>query len=183
MTIFIIIWSLWFLSEILINRLIRSGSSDSKNKDKGSIHIIWITIGIANTAGILFAMFSHFPISNAIAYVGLFLIVLGMIIRFVAVRSLGRLFTVDVTIRKDHYLKKDGMYQILRHPSYTGSLISFLGFGISLNNWISGIIIITLVTAAMLYRIKIEEQLLIEQFGDEYRSYMKNTYRLLPWIF
>jgi protein-S-isoprenylcysteine O-methyltransferase Ste14 len=183
MILFIIIWSLWFLSEILLNRLVRSSSSDSKNKDKGSIHIIWITIGIANLSGILCAVFLHCPMGIVFTYIGLLLIVTGMIIRFIAIRSLGRLFTVDVTIRKDHYIKKDGMYKIVRHPSYTGSLISFLGLGFSLNNWISTIIIITLVTAAMLYRIKIEEQLLIEQFGDEYKSYMKNTYRILPWVY
>lgn len=183
MILFIIIWSLWFLSEILLNRLVRSGSSDSKNKDKGSIHIIWITIGFANLAGIISSIFLPCPMGNVLTYIGLLLIVTGMMIRFIAIWSLGRLFTVDVTIRKDHFIKKDGLYKIIRHPSYTGSLISFLGLGCSLNNWISTIIIITLVTAAMLYRIKIEEQLLIEQFGDEYISYMKNSYCLLPWVY
>jgi protein-S-isoprenylcysteine O-methyltransferase Ste14 len=183
MTIFIIIWLLWFLSEILLNRLIRSGSTDRKNKDKGSIHIIWITVGVANTIGILSTMFINCPIGDRVPYVGLILIVAGIIFRFTAIRSLGRLFTVDVTIRKDHYLKKDGMYRIIRHPSYTGMLISFLGFGASLNNWISLATITILVTAAMLYRIKIEEQLLTEQFKEDYLNYMKKTYRLIPWIY
>jgi hypothetical protein len=59
MTLFIIIWSAWFLSEILLNRLVRSGSTDKKKNDKGSIHLIWITIGIANTSGILCAILTH----------------------------------------------------------------------------------------------------------------------------
>ena len=185
MLIFIIIWSLWFISEILLNRFLRSGNHDKKDQDKGSINIIWITIGIANSVGIIFSIFFHIPISNLliIPYFGLILIILGMILRFISVWSLGRLFTVDVTIRDHHKIKKDGIYSIIRHPSYSGSLLSFIGFGISLNNWISLIIISILVTIAMLYRIKIEERLLIDQFGFEYLDYTKKTYRLIPWIY
>ncbi|HZX63206.1 MAG TPA: isoprenylcysteine carboxylmethyltransferase family protein, partial [Bacteroidales bacterium] len=127
----------------------------------------------------------HIPISNVlfIPYLGLILIILGMILRFISVWSLGRLFTVDITIRDNHKIKKDGVYRIIRHPSYSGSLLSFIGFGISLNNWISLIIISILLTIAMLYRIKIEERLLIDQFGFKYLDYTKRTYRLIPWIY
>lgn len=185
MPIFILIWSAWFLSEILLNRIFRSRNTDKKNLDKGTIRIIWITIGIANSLGIVSAMFLKFPISSYILIpcVGLFLIVTGMIIRFVAIISLGRFFTVDVTIRDNHKIKKDGIYKLIRHPSYTGSLLSFIGFGISLNNWISLFIISLLVIAAMLNRIKIEEKLLLDQFGIEYMDYIKKTYRLIPWIY
>ena len=185
MIIFIITWSFWFISEILLNRLMHSGKTDKKKLDKGSIRIIWITIGLANSLGIIFTVFFKVPISKSliIPYTGLALIIAGMIIRFVSIWSLGRMFTVDVTILKDHKLKKDGVYSIIRHPSYMGSLLSFIGFGISLNNWISLAIITILITVAMLYRIKIEEKLLISQFGSEYSEYMKRTSRLIPFIY
>lgn len=185
MTIFIIIWSIWFLSEIMLNRLFHSGSRDKKNLDKGTIRIIWITIGIANSLGIIAAMFIRLSISNnlLIPYLGLSLIITGMIVRFISILTLGRFFTVDITIRDNHKIKKDGVYKLIRHPSYTGSLLSFIGFGISLNNWISLLIISVPVTFAMLNRIKIEESLLIDQFGAEYQNYMKKTYRLIPWIY
>ena len=130
MLIFIIIWSLWFISEILLNRFLRSGNHDKKDQDKGSINIIWITIGIANSVGIIFSIFFHIPISNLliIPYFGLILIILGMILRFISVWSLVRLFTVDVTILDHHKIKKDGIYSIILHPSYSGSLLSFIGF-------------------------------------------------------
>jgi protein-S-isoprenylcysteine O-methyltransferase Ste14 len=185
MMIFIIIWSLWFISEILLNRIFRSGNKDKKNLDRGTIRIIWITISIANSIGILSAIFLKFPISShlLIPYFGLFLIAGGMIFRFISILSLGKYFTVDVTIRDDHRIKKDGLYQIIRHPSYTGSILSFIGFGISLNNWISLFIISLLVISAMLHRIKVEEKLLVDEFGNEYVDYMKKTYRLVPWIY
>jgi protein-S-isoprenylcysteine O-methyltransferase Ste14 len=182
---FIVIWTIWFVSEIMLNRLFRSGNYGKNDQDKGSTRIIWITIGIANTLGILSAVFLKAPLSHLsiIQYSGLLLIVAGIIIRLIAIFSLGRFFTVDVTILDHHKLKTDGLYRLIRHPSYLGSLISFFGFGISLNNWISLIIIFIPVTLAMLYRIKIEEQLLTKQFGTEYSDYIKKTFRLIPWIY
>ena len=182
---FIIVWSIWALSEIILSRLLRSGQSDKKGQDKGSFRIIWMTVGIANALGIFCTVYFNFPISSLIIiqYLGLFLILTGMTIRFIAVWSLGRLFTVDVTIRENHIIKKDGLYRIIRHPSYTGSILSFIGFGISLNNWLSLVIITVLVSLAMHYRIKIEEKILTEQFGSDYIDYTKTTYRLIPFIY
>jgi protein-S-isoprenylcysteine O-methyltransferase Ste14 len=185
MLIFIIIWSVWFISEIVLNSFLRSGSDDKKNQDKGSLIIIWATIFIAINLGVVSIYLFQIPISNSfiIPYFGLFLIIVGMIFRFISIWSLGRLFTVNVTIRDNHRIKKDGLYRFIRHPAYLGSLISFVGLGISFNNWLSLIIISILVTIAMLYRIRIEEKLLIEQFGAEYSDYMKTTFRLVPWIY
>jgi protein-S-isoprenylcysteine O-methyltransferase Ste14 len=61
--------------------------------------------------------------------------------------------------------------------------MSFIGFGISLNNWISLIIIVIPITIAFIHRIKIEEQLMLKQFGVDYSEYMNKTYRLLPKIY
>jgi protein-S-isoprenylcysteine O-methyltransferase Ste14 len=185
MTIFIIIWSIWFISEILLNRLFRSGRGDKIGQDRGTIRIIWITIGIANSLGIISAIFIRILISRfeIVPYIGLVLIIFGMILRFISILSLGKLFTVDVTIRNNHKIKKTGVYSIIRHPSYLGSILSFIGFGISLNNWISLLIISIMVTIAMLNRIKVEERILTEQFGNEYLDYMKKTYCLFPLIY
>jgi protein-S-isoprenylcysteine O-methyltransferase Ste14 len=185
MLVFIVIWSIWFISEILLNRFCRSKDNDKQSADMGSLRIIWITIGIANSLGILTAVFIELPISGyvLVQYIGLVIIVCGIIFRFISILSLGKFFTVDVTIRKEHKIKKDGMYRLIRHPSYTGSLVSFLGFGISLNNLLSLVLIFVPVFFAMLHRIAIEEKFLIDQFGTEYTDYMKKTHRLIPWLF
>lgn len=183
--VFIIVWSIWFISEILLNSLLRSGSGDKKGQDKGTKRFIWVTIAIANSLAVFIAIIFKFPVSSSVivSYIGLVVIVLGMVLRFMAIWTLGRYFTVDVTIRENHKLKKDGLYSILRHPSYSGSVLSFIGFGLSLNNWLSLFIVSVLVTMAMLRRIKVEEKLLTDQFGAEYLDFMKNTYRLIPWIY
>jgi len=185
MIIFWIVWMIWFTSEILLNRFMRSGPEDKKNQDRGSVRLIWMIIALANTSGILFTVYTEIPISGHyfLPYIGLIVIAIGMILRFASIRTLGRFFTVDVTIRDNHALKKGGLYKIVRHPSYSGSLLSFIGFGISLNNWLSLITITILITIAFLYRIRIEEKALINQFGSDYLDYKNKTYCLIPWIY
>lgn len=185
MSVFNIIWIIWCASEVLLNRLIRSGADDKKKQDRGSLIFIWLMITLAISSGIIFPKHINIPISDQllIPYFGLFIIVLGMALRFFSIWSLGRFFTVDVTIRDNHEIKKDGLYKIIRHPSYTGSLLSFIGFGISLNNWLSLVAVIFFIMIAFLYRIMIEEKALVEHFGNGYLDYKKNTYRLIPWIY
>ena len=185
MVTFIVIWSIWFASEILLARLMRSGTNDKKKQDKGSIVFIWVMIALAISMGIMFSINNRFYISNQqlIPYIGIITIVVGMVFRFISIWTLGRLFTVDVTIRDNHTIKKNGIYSIVRHPSYLGSLVSFIGFGISLNSWLSLMAIAVLMTIAFIYRIKIEEKVLINQFGADYLEYKKKTYGLIPWIY
>jgi protein-S-isoprenylcysteine O-methyltransferase Ste14 len=96
---------------------------------------------------------------------------------------LGRFFTVNVTIRDDHKLIQSGFYKYLRHPSYTGSLLSFLGFGLSLDNWLSLAIIFLPTLFAFIYRMKVEENVLSEQFGEQYQDYILKTKRIIPFIY
>lgn len=181
-----IVYAAWLASEILLNRMMRSGGRDKKNTDKYSLGIIWFTITIVCIKAVQISRMSReiiFDDWNLATDIGLGVIILGMILRFIAIRSLGRYFTVDVTIREGHQLKTDGIYRYLRHPSYAASLISFAGFGISLNNYLSLLMLVALIGAAFFYRIKVEEKALIEQFGDDYRNYMKKSKRLIPFIF
>ncbi|MGD0709965.1 MAG: isoprenylcysteine carboxylmethyltransferase family protein [Bacteroidales bacterium] len=185
MMIFIIIWIIWCCSEILLNRLMLSGSNDKKGQDKGSLGFMWIMITLSIFSGIIFSSYVKILISDQliVPYIGLAIIVVGMILRFISIWTLGSFFTVDVTIREDHKIKKDGVYRFLRHPSYSGSLLSFIGFGISLNNWLSLIVVTILITVGLINRIRIEEKVLTDQFGADYLDYKKNTYRLIPWIY
>jgi len=183
--IFISVYVLWFLSEIILNTQLRAGKADKQNKDKSSLSFIWITLIISMTAASLFASYYYYPFvaSPYIRYTGAGIVLLGIIFRLYAIKTLGRYFTVNVTIREGHKIIKQGLYKYLRHPSYTGSLLSFVGFGISLNNWVSFLIVMIPVTASFIRRMNIEERALTEQFGEEYITYKKQTWRLLPFIY
>ncbi len=183
--IFIITYALWILSEIVINRLFGSGKSDGKNLDKSSLAFIWAMIFIGIFAAVYLSARYDYPISRNpnIRYAGLILIYTGIILRLAVIRSLGPYFTVDVSIRERHQLKKDGFYKYLRHPSYSASLLSFIGFGVSLNNWLSLAVLFTLVFIAFSVRMKVEEKALTDYFGEEYEAYKKETKRILPFIY
>lgn len=183
--IFTLTYLIWFISEIALNRLRHSASSDRKNEDKSSLATIWITIFMVIPLSVFIATFFRAPIfrNDNYEYVGLIVIGIGIIIRFIAVNSLGKFFTVDVTIRQEHQLKQDGFYKIVRHPSYSGSILSFVGFGISLNNWVSLFVVTIAIFTAFMKRIRIEEAVLQSRFGEEYTSYAKKTYRLIPWVY
>ena len=185
MSIFIFIWIIWFLSEVFLNRIFRAGNNSSENLDKNSLRIIWITIFISITSGVLANNFipARILTSFPVGYIGLVLILIGMLIRFIAIRTLGRFFTVNLDINEKHQLVRKGLYKYVRHPSYTGSLLSFLGLGISLNNWISLAVIFLPVLLVFLYRINIEEKLLLAQPGLDYKNYKRQTKRLIPLIY
>ena|SRR6218665_2015837 len=179
------IYIIWLLSEVLLNRLMRSGAADKQNEDKNSIRVIWLTIILSMTAGSYVSALTECPMGEGkiIEPIGLGIIVLGVILRFAAIRSLGKMFTVDVTIRQDHALHTSGMYKYVRHPSYAASLLSFIGMGISQNNWLSMPIMIFPVLFSFIYRMNVEEKALIQAFGDEYKAYMKRSWRFLRWVY
>jgi protein-S-isoprenylcysteine O-methyltransferase Ste14 len=184
LNIFIGTYVVWFLSEIIFNRLLRSKNKNSSSKDNGTLKLIWILIFIAIFLAVYLTNF-NFLISKSviISYLGLSIIVAGIILRTIIIISLGKFFTVDVAINKNHKLKTNGFYKYIRHPSYTASLLSFIGFGISLNNWASLLVVITILLIAFLIRIKTEEEVLANYFGMKYLAYKKNTKKIIPFIY
>ncbi|MDP9958758.1 methyltransferase family protein [Chryseobacterium lathyri] len=175
----------WFLTEILYKNILKSGKEDKKDKDKSTLNILWMAIPFSIAASVTVSYMTEFPITEGVwvLYAGEAFILLGIIFRFIIIRSLGRYFTVDVTIKQDHKIKKEGFYKYLRHPSYAFSLLTSLGLGLYLNNWASLVLAFLPPFIAFTYRIKVEEQALIEQFGEEYIEYRKKTKKLIPFIY
>ena len=185
MNIYSLTYIIWILSEIILNRFVRSGKSDKKSADKNTELYLWGTIMLSITIGVYVKYNFPLPVFYNVQFAlfGIIIIFFGIIIRFLAIKQLGRFFTVDVTIREGHQLMQSGFYKYLRHPSYSGSLLSFLGFGLSLNNWFTLAIIFLPVLIAFIYRIKIEESVLTEQFGNQYQDYKSKTKCIIPFIY
>jgi protein-S-isoprenylcysteine O-methyltransferase Ste14 len=178
----IIISSLWLLSEILINLLTRSRKSEADSHDQNSMGVIWIIVLISIATGVFIAF--SFPHFGEIKYFsGISLMIAGISVRLFTVFSLKSLFNANVAIHHDHRLKTDGIFKIVRHPSYSGSLLTFLGFGLILGNWLSLLIVFLPVLSAFLYRINIEEKALLNEFKDEYIDYQKKTKKLIPYVY
>jgi len=113
---------------------------------------------------------------------GVFML-LGLATRIHAVIMLRRYFTTTVTLRSEQPLVRSGLYRLIRHPGYLGSLLLFGGLGISMRSWLSVLILMVFVVPAFHYRIRIEEHAMHERFGVEYTKYRRATKRLVPWIY
>jgi protein-S-isoprenylcysteine O-methyltransferase Ste14 len=115
--------------------------------------------------------------------VAVLLMVAGLAIRWTALISLGKAFSANVAIRDTQSLYRSGIYSVVRHPSYSGLLIIFLAVALAERNWLSAAIVLIFPTAALLYRIHVEEAALRHAFGAQYADYSRTTKRLIPGIY
>jgi protein-S-isoprenylcysteine O-methyltransferase Ste14 len=114
--------------------------------------------------------------------IGLVLMAAGIFVRQWAIFTLGRFFTVDVRVHPDQTVVERGPYRWVRHPSYSGLLIFFVGLGLALSDWLSVIVLAILPAAGLLVRIRSEERALLAALGENYRRYAATRRRLFPGI-
>jgi protein-S-isoprenylcysteine O-methyltransferase Ste14 len=95
--------------------------------------------------------------------------------------ALGRLYSPEVTIQKNHRLITDGPYRHIRHPRYLGGMIQGIGLSLLFRSWI-GLALTFLFIVIVSFRIKDEEALMSREFGEEWETYCKKSWRLIPFI-
>ena len=174
---------LWVAMEIVCSFGKRASAAVAR--DRGSLIIIWVMLIAAMfAAGALSDVDeTKIPAAETAFWIGIALVLIGMVIRAVAIVTLGRYFTVNVAIQREHELIERGMYRHLRHPSYLGSLLSFFGVGLAMGNWLSLAVAFLVPFVALSYRMAVEERALIDHFGDRYRDYVRRTKRLIPGVY
>lgn len=182
MRLLAIVSAVWVASELVV-AFLRHSKSGEKRSDRGSLVFLWLVIGGGTFSAAAFRWIARMPQPRIALDIGIALIVAGIVIRAIAIATLWRYFSVDVTIRNEQQIVQHGIYSHLRHPAYTGSLLAFIGLGIAFGSWLSLAIVAILATAGMSYRIAIEERALIDHFGDAYRAYAARTKRLIPGVY
>jgi protein-S-isoprenylcysteine O-methyltransferase len=176
---------IYAVSETIIGRRRASGANFTL-KDRRSLGLLMIVIWISVIGAVLAANFlpaariswaaQIYPFTCALFFAGVFF-------RWYAIWILGRFFTVNVAIATDHRLIETGPYRYLRHPSYTGALLAFFMLGVAMGNFVSLFCMTIPIFLVFRNRMQIEEEALIEAFGDTYRSYMQRTKRLVPFVY
>jgi protein-S-isoprenylcysteine O-methyltransferase Ste14 len=183
--VFQIVIFLWILSEIvgthIIPRIRRRGTVIHR-KDRGSILFIFITIFVSIVLANYFASANIAMLPSWVFYVGIVLMILGIILRQWSMAVLGRFFSGTVGTQEGQFVVEKGPYRLIRHPSYTGGLLIFIGLGLAYQSWGAVLSLILLFSLAYGYRIHIEEKALISEFGEEYTEYKKRTKRLIPYL-
>jgi protein-S-isoprenylcysteine O-methyltransferase Ste14 len=154
--------------------------------DKGSLAAFDLSGALTIPAGIVIGFTDYGRVRAFEPYVsaaGIALMVAGTVLRWAAIRALWDYFTVNVSILEGQRVIRRGLYGLVRHPSYTGLLLRYLGFGLALANWLSAALVFLPLLAATVYRIRVEEEALGEHFGEEYAAYARATKRLVPGIY
>jgi protein-S-isoprenylcysteine O-methyltransferase Ste14 len=113
--------------------------------------------------------------------IGLLLTVSGLLVVLWARVILGSNWSGSVTLKEDHELVEKGPYAYVRHPIYSGSLLMFLGTAIIIGN-LGGFIGFPVFFISCWIKMKQEEILMIEHFGEEYPEYMTRTKALIPYL-
>ncbi len=172
----------------------RLSKDRSRTADRGSLRMLFIIIPASVTlawwVGRLVpqarfaALLADGPTAAMTLYwVGLILFVAALGLRWYSMHYLGRLFTFDVAIADDHRVIDTGPYRFVRHPAYTGSLLSFAGLGLCGGNLLSLVVMLVPIGAAFLHRMAIEEAALTAALGARYADYVARTKRLVPFVY
>jgi protein-S-isoprenylcysteine O-methyltransferase len=182
-----------FVGEAVLMRTRLSGDASQK-ADRGSLRLLFViifaSIGLAWWAGrsVPQARFASLldgdsAVVKGLYWAGLGLFVAGVSLRWYSMAWLGRFFTFDVAVAADHRVIDSGPYRRVRHPAYTGSLLSFVGVGLCGGNALALVVLVAPIALAFLRRIAIEEAALTAALGGRYADYARTTKRLIPFVY
>ncbi len=182
---FFILILIWFFIRMPYSKR----SSDIKTKIKKNILLERILVFLNYISMMFLPVFVVFSsrldfasmgLPFFIRWIGLIAYGLNLVFFVWCHRSLGKNWTNTLEIKEKHELVQNGPYKNIRHPMYTHFWLLIISQGLILNNWI--VMIYGVFAWGILYflRVKNEEEMMIEEFGDEYRGYMDKTGRLFP---
>ncbi|HLH60957.1 MAG TPA: isoprenylcysteine carboxylmethyltransferase family protein [Ktedonobacteraceae bacterium] len=184
--IFWVVYVAWFALE-MIGAVAQRVKPAAQKQDRGSMVVLLL--------GLYSGLFLNFFFAGLIqgatitwhrsifVSIGIVLMVLGVILRHYAIRTLGQYFTREVATRPDQAVVQRGPYKFIRHPAYSGTLLTVLGIGLATANWVSLASIMLLSFIGYSYRVMVEEQALRRALGQPYIEYMHHTKRFIPFVF
>ena len=178
----VVAWAAWIL---LGSGRVRPQPGDT-HKDQGTLLWAWAVTGGSLVLAIALALMAPWarvpggPWLTRVA--GSLLALSGIALREWAILTLGRLFTQSVMIREQHVVVVTGPYRALRHPAYTGTLLTLVGLMLTLHNWMSVVAVTVGFFVGHIPRIRVEERVLEENLGESYREFERTRKRLVPGI-
>jgi protein-S-isoprenylcysteine O-methyltransferase Ste14 len=184
-SIFFVVYALWLLSELVIGGIIprsRRHGTPIRYEDRSSRLLISLSMFLSLMIAFLFAASGIASLPSGAFYLGIGLMIAGILLRQWSIAVLGRYFSRTVGVQEGQAVVDRGPYRLVRHPAYTGSLLTMVGLGFVLQSWGAGLVLIAFFGVAFGYRIHVEEAVLTSKLGDEYVAYAKKTKRLIPYV-
>jgi protein-S-isoprenylcysteine O-methyltransferase Ste14 len=127
--------------------------------------------------------FADYGFHPAQAWLGVVVLVCAVALFFICHRRLGRSWSVTLEIRENHGLVTDGIYRFVRHPMYSAYFLWTLSQALLLPNWIAGPAGLVGFGTLFAFRVRQEEQMMLDAFGESYAAYAARTKRIIPGIF
>jgi protein-S-isoprenylcysteine O-methyltransferase Ste14 len=183
--IFRIIIVAWMVSEIIIWLVTSAGHGSTRKNlltDRGSVLVVIAGFCLSIYVAFFMRESGSFVFPRIFYWVGTVLMVLGIVLRCFSVWTLKSSFTLSVMVKSGQSLVQSGPYRYLRHPAYTGSIMTLTGFAFVLGSAFAPLVVLAICIFCYRYRIMVEERVLLEKFGGEYRDYCKRTWRIIPFI-
>ena len=184
-SIFFVVYALWLLSELVIGVIIpraRRQGTPIRYEDRSSRLLISLSMFLSLMIALFFAASGIASLPSGAFYLGIGLMIAGILLRQWSIAVLGRYFSRTVGVQEGQAVVDRGPYRLVRHPAYTGSLLTMVGLGFVLQSWGAVLVLIAFFGAAFGYRIHVEEAVLTSKLGDEYVAYAKKTKRLIPYV-
>lgn len=121
------------------------------------------------------------PYTFASFVCGAMLVAIGLAFAVAARVWLGTNWSGTVTVKQDHELIRSGPYAYVRHPIYTGLLLALIGTAVVVGNG-RGVVALALLLASFVYKLRIEERFMRQEFGGAYERYCAEVKALVPFV-
>ena len=182
----VIVLAIWATPDVLDSIRKHPKGDTVVVRDGGSHNFFRLGLSAAIIAAALLAYFQPqgtLPYHRPYLFVlGLVLALAGFALRRWAIRTLGRFFTVDVATYTDQRVIDAPSYRRIRHPAYSGSILSLMGTTLMLGHWLGLLLVALAIVVTFGYRVRLEERALLEALGQPYADYMGRTKRFVPYL-
>ena len=188
------IFKILYLVEFVLISIVRSSHTTKYRKlrvvldEKTQMDMVLLALaGIGMIVPLIYVFssildFANYVLPNWTGWVGSLLFGLAIWLLWRSHADLGRNWTPTLGIREDHQLITDGVFKYIRHPMYAAHILWAIAQALMLRNWIAGFSFLVVSVPQYLLRVDAEEQMMLSQFGEQYKLYMKRTGRIFPRI-
>ena len=165
------------------SRAVRTVKTKKGPREAVLLTLAWIgfLVPLVWVASSLFS-FADYALRATPLVAGIACLALGLWLFYRAHADLGSFWSVTLEVRENHRLISHGIYRWVRHPMYSALFVYSIGQGLVVPNWVVGPSYLVSFGILFAFRLRAEEQMMVEAFGDDYVAYMARTKRLIPGI-
>ena len=124
--------------------------------------------------------FADYHLPGWLGWIGTAIFAMALLLLWRSHADLGRNWSAILQIRHEHSLITNGIYRHIRHPMYAAHLLWAIAQGLLLENWLAGWAFLVVFVPLYLIRAPKEEQMMLEQFDEQYRQYITRTGGIIP---